>query len=179
MPISMDGAPILTHIAQYPTAPTETVYSRQWHTDIPTAVAREKGKARLIYLAEDIEASYFRNGAGDLGDLVTNALNWLVGDNRPLTVEGTGLVESYGWVTEPGYAVHLINYTNPNFRAGGSRQIYPVGAQKVRLVLADDKPVRQARLLRSNQALSVHQSGRVVEFTVPVLDDYEVAALEV
>jgi hypothetical protein len=179
MPISMDGAPILTHIAQYPTAPTETVYSREWHTDIPTAVVREKGKARLVYLAEDIEASYFRNSAGDLGDLVTNALNWLVGDNRPLSVEGTGLVESYGWVTEPGYAVHLINYTNPNFRAGGSRQVYPVGPQKVRLVLADDKPVRQARLLRSNQALTVNQSGRVVEFTVPALDDYEVAALEV
>ena len=37
-------------------------------------MAREKGKARLVYLAEDIEASYFRNSAGDLGDLVTNAL---------------------------------------------------------------------------------------------------------
>jgi hypothetical protein len=94
-------------------------------------------------------------------------------------VEGTGLVESYGWVTEPGYAVHLINYTNPNFRSGGSRQVYPVGTQTVRLVLTDDKPIRQARLLRSNQALTVSQTGRVVEFTVPALTDYEVAALEV
>jgi len=179
MPITAEGPPILTHIAQYPIAPTETVYSRQWHTNIPTVVAREKGKARLVYLAEDIEASYFRNSAGDLGDLVTNALNWLVGDDRPLSVEGTGLVESYGWVTEPGYAVHLINYTNPNFRSGGSRQVYPVGAQTVRLVLTDDKPIRQARLLRSNQALTVSQTGRVVEFTVPALTDYEVAALEV
>jgi hypothetical protein len=179
MPITADGAPILTHIAQYPIAPTETVYSRQWHTDIPTAVARDKGRARLVYLAEDIEASYFRNSAGDLGDLVTNALKWLVADDRPLIVEGPGLVESYGWVTEPGYAVHLINYTNPNFRSGGSRDIYPVGAQKVRLTLVDDKPIRQARLLRANQALPVKQTGRVVEFMVPALEDYEVAALEV
>jgi hypothetical protein len=179
MPITAEGAPILTHIAQYPMYPTEAVYSRQWHTDIPTAVALQKGKARLVYLAEDIEASYFRNSAGDLGDLVTNALNWLVGDDRPLTVEGSGLVESYGWVTEPGYAVHLINYTNPNFRSGGSRQVYPAGAQKVRLVLDNDKPIREARLLRSNQALRITQSGRVVEFTIPALEDYEVAALEV
>jgi hypothetical protein len=179
LPIAAQGAPILTHIAQYPMYPTEAVYSREWHTDIPTAVALEKGKARLVYLAEDIEASYFRNSAGDLGDLVTNALNWLVGDDRPLTVEGAGLVESYGWVTEPGYAVHLINYTNPNFRSGGSRQVYAVGPQKVRLVLADDRPILQAHLLRSNQPLAVSQSGRVVEFTVPALEDYEVAALEV
>jgi hypothetical protein len=179
MPITADEAPVLTHIAQYPIAPTETVYSRQWHTNVPTAVVREKGKARLVYLAEDIEASYFRNGAGDLGDLVINALHWLVGSDRPLTVEGNGLVESYGWVTEPGYAVHLINYTNPNFRSGGSRQVYAVGPQKVRLVLADDKPIRQAHLLCSNQVLTVSQSGRVVEFTVPALEDYEVAALEV
>ncbi|HVV28784.1 MAG TPA: alpha-amylase family protein [Rhizomicrobium sp.] len=179
VPITTDGAPILTHIAQYPTAPTETVYSRQWHTGIPTVAARQAGKSRLVYLAEDIEASYFRTSAGDLGDLVTNALNWLVADDRPLTVEGSGLVESYGWVTEPGYAVHLINYTNPNFRAGGSRDVYPVGAQRVRLILADDRPIRQARLLRSDQPLAVTQSGRAVEFTVPMLEDYEVATLEV
>jgi hypothetical protein len=54
-----------------------------------------------------------------------------------------------------------------------------VGAQKVRLVLDSDKPIRKAQLLRSNQALEIHQTGRVVEFTVPALEDYEVAALEV
>lgn len=92
---------------------------------------------------------------------------------------GNGLVETFGWVTEPGYAVHLINYTYPNFKSGARRASYSVGDQKVRLMLADSRPIRSARLLWANRTLPVSQNGNVVEFTIPDLVDYEVAALEV
>jgi hypothetical protein len=103
----------------------------------------------------------------------------MIGDNRPIQVEGTGLVETYGWETEVGYAVHLINYTNPNFRTTGSRQMYPVGDQKVRLTLPDLKPIKKATLLHSGQPLAFRQTGNLVEFTIPNLVDYEAAGLEV
>lgn len=179
MPIAADGPPILTNIAQYPWYPTEGVYSRQWHSDQPTIVAREQGQSRLVYLAGDIDAGYWRSGAGDLGDLVTNALRWLVRDTQPMTVEGDGLIEAYAWATEPGFAVHIVNHSQPGFRATAARKLVPAGPQKVRLMLPDAKPIRSGRLLWSNQPLPFMQTGRVVEFTVPNLDEYELAALEV
>lgn len=179
MPIAADGPPILTNIAQYPWYPTEGVYTRQWHSDQPTVVAREPGKSRLVYLAGDIDAGYWRSGAGDLGDLVTNALRWLVAGTQPMTVEGEGLVEAYAWATEPGYAVHLVNHSQPGFRATAARKLVPAGPQKVRLTLPDARTIRSARLLWAGQPLAFKQSGSVVKFTVPALDEYELAAFEV
>jgi hypothetical protein len=179
MPIAADGPPILTDIAQYPWYPTEGVYSRHWHTDQPTIVVREQDRSRLVYLAGDIEAGYWRSGAADLGDLVTNALRWLVAGTQPLIVEGEGLVEAYAWETEPGYAVHLVNHSQPGFRATAARKMVPAGPQKVRLTLPDARPVRGARLLWAGQTLPFTQMGSVVEFVIPDLDEYEVAAFEV
>jgi len=177
--VAADGPPILTNIAQYPWYPTEGVYSRHWHTDQPTVVVRELGQSRLVYLAGDIDAGYWRSGAADLGDLVTNALRWLIADTQPMTVVGEGLIEAYAWATEPGYAVHLVNHSQPGFRATAARKLVPAGPQKVRLTLPDDRAIRTARLIWANQPLPFTQTGNVVEFTIPNLDEYELAALEV
>jgi hypothetical protein len=179
VPIRHDGPLYMTNVAPYPSYPPEAVFSPKPHTDESVAVFRESGSSRLVYLAGDVEAAYARTGAADLGDLITNAIRWLLRDQGPLQVTGNGLVETFGWVTEPGYAVHLINYTYPNFKSGARRASYPVGDQKVRLVLADAKPIKSARLLWANKTLPVSQNGNVVEFTIPDLVDYEVAALEV
>jgi hypothetical protein len=179
VPIATDGPHILTNIAQYPWYPTEGVYTRQWHTDQPTVVAREQGASRLVYLAGDIEAGYWRSGAADLGDLATNALKWLVADTQPMTVEGAGVIEAYAWATEPGFAVHLVNHSQTGFRATAARNLVPAGPQKVQLTLPDARPIRRASLLRAGRALPFAQAANVVTFTVPALDDYEVAALEV
>lgn len=177
VPIAVEGKPILTHVAQYPWYPTEGVYSREPHTPFATVAVREAGGGRHVYLAGDVEAGYWRSGAGDQGDLVLNALRWQLGDSAPIRVEGDGLIETYGWETEPGYALHLVNHTQAGFRATASRGPCPLGMQKVRMVLADARPVK-ATLLRSGKALAMKQTGPVVTFGVPGLVDYEVVALE-
>lgn len=179
VPIVADSAPLLTHIAQYPTSPTEAVYPRGPSEKVPTLVARERGASRLVYFAEDIDAGFWRSGASDLGDLLANAIKWLTRGESPMTVSGNGLIEAYGWETEPGYAVHVVNYTNPAFRGGTMRAVHAVGPQQVKLTLRDAKPVRTARLLRAGESLAFRQAGNVIEFTFPKLVDYEVAALQV
>jgi hypothetical protein len=139
---------------------------------------REVDDARLVYLAGDVEAGYWRSGAGDQGDLVLNAVRWLLRDTQPISVRGDGLVEVYGWETEPGFALHLDNHTSPGFRATAARGLCPLGPQQVRMTLPAARPIRQARLLRSGEALPIRQEGATVEFTVPGLADYEVVALE-
>jgi hypothetical protein len=179
IPIEAEGQPIMTLIDPYPTYPTEQAYSRTPHTDKPAIVLREIGAARLAHFAGDVEGTFWRSDASDLGDLVANTVKWLVRDDPGLTVDGDGLVEIFGWQTEPGYALHLVNYTNPSAKHGLFRRTYPVGAQRVRLTLPSAAPIRRATLLRAGTPLDVRQDGRRVEFVVPSVADYEVAALEV
>jgi hypothetical protein len=179
VPIAVDGPPILTHIAQYPWYPTEGVYSRQPHTPFATLAVREAGEARLVHFAGDVEAGYWRSGAGDQGDLVLGALRWQLRETQPITVTGDGLLEVYGWETEPGYALHLVNHTTPGFRATATRGLCPLGPQAVRMTLPNARPITRATLLRSGQAVAVRQDGATVRFTVPGVVDYEVVALEV
>ncbi len=178
VPIAAEGTAILTHVPRYPWYPTEAVFPREPRTDSPTVVARERGRSRIAHLAGDVEAGYWRTGAGDLGDLVTNALQWINGDGGAFQVEGEGLVETFGWRTEPGYAVHLVNFTNPNFRAAALRRAHRVGPQTVSMRVPASFQVTEARLLRSERSVPVRRTAKGIEFVVPDLVDYEVAALE-
>jgi hypothetical protein len=94
-----------------------------------------------------------------------------------VTVEGDGIIECFAWETEPGFALHLVNYTNPNMHRGWLRRHYPIGEQKVRMILPADRKVARVELLRAERAIAFRQSGNTVEFTIPGVGDYEVAAL--
>jgi len=179
VPISTQDAPILTHIPQHPVYPVEAVFPPNSHTDEQTLVAREVGKSRLVYIAEDIEAGYWRASTGDLGDLVVDALLWLTRDQRPLRIDGPGLLETTAFQTEVGYAVHLVNHTNPNFRGGSFREAFVMGPQKVTLTATSTKRVKSAQLLRAEVAVPFMQTGATLEVTVPSVGEYEVVAFEV
>jgi hypothetical protein len=60
---------------------------------------------------------------------------------------------------------------------GWLRRHYPIGPQKVRLDLPEGRSAARVELLRSGKQVAFRQEGRVLEFTVPGVDDYEVAAV--
>ena len=178
IPIEAEGAPVLTLIDPYPIYPTEQTYSRAAHTAKPAVVLRERGRSRLAHFAGDVEGSFWRTGDDDLAALIANTIRWVAHDDIGPVVEGDGLIETFAWQTEPGYAVHLINYTNPNAYAKTFRKQYRIGPQSVRLTLPDAKPIRRATLLRAGTGVPFQQTGRTLSFTVPGLAEYEVAAFE-
>src|SRR5205085_11824510 len=114
----------------------------------PALVLRETGSSRLAHLTGDNEATYWRTSMDDLGKLVANTVRWVIRDDAGMSVDGDGLLEVVPWQTEPGYAVHLVTYTNPNAYTGNFRRHYPVGPQRVRLTLPADTRIRRATLLR-------------------------------
>jgi hypothetical protein len=177
VPFQADGPLYLTHVDFYPQRSPEEIYPRENHTRDSVAVFREIGASRHVYFGHDIDACFKRTNAGDLRDILAAALRWISRDEQPVTVKGDGLVEIFGWVTEPGYAVHMVNYSYPNFKFGPQRHVVAVGPQQVRISV--DKPIRTVRLLQAGQSAPFRQNGAVVEFTVPNLHQYEVAALEV
>ena len=157
--------------------PPELSYPLQDHTNEPAIVVRQSGKSRLVYFPGDIERTMWRSGHTDLARLLQNAIRWVSGAAQPVTISGDGVVETFAWETQAGFAVHVLNYTNPAMHRGWIRQFYPIGAQKVRMSLPQGRRVTRVELLRAEKNIPFTQSGGAIEFTIPSVLDYEVAAL--
>ena len=83
------------------------------------------------------------------------------------------------WETAPGYAVHMLNYTNPNAHHGWMGSVYPLGAQTIRMRLPAGVKVKSVELLRAERSVSFATADGILRFTVPQIGDYEVAAVTV
>ena len=122
--------------------PPELSYPDPSHTREPAVVLREKGKSRLIYFPGDVDRTLWHSGHTDLSRLLRNSIRWVAGQEQPITIEGEGLIEPFAWETEAGYAVHVLNYTNPAVHRGWIREFYPIGEQHVRMRLPEGRECR-------------------------------------
>jgi hypothetical protein len=179
IPLAPIADPVMTMIKPYPVYPPEAVFMREALGDSPSIVLREKGASRLAYLAGDMDASYWRTDNRDLGRQLSNTIEWILNGKNPVTVGGDGLMEVFAWETEPGFALHLVNYNGPQAFRGRMRTPLPLGAQTVRFELPRDVKVKTISLLKAGTTVQFRQTGKLVEFTVPAVKTYEVAALEV
>ena len=177
LPVKARTPQAMTVVPPYPAFPPEMVYTRTPKTDEPAIVITEEGMSRRVWLPGDVERSFWRSGDGDLSRVLQQAIRWVARDRMPVRVTGDGLVELFAWETEPGYAVHILNYTNPNFALGWFRETYPLGAQAVRLELPEGVKVRKVQALRAGAELKFKVTGQTLEFTLPGVRDYEIAAV--
>jgi hypothetical protein len=177
LPVAPVEAPVLTVVPGFVAYPPELAYPPQPRTDEPAVVLRENGNSRLAWFPGDIERTMWRSGHTDLSRLLQNSIRWVAGVVQPVTVEGEGLVELFAWETDAGFAVHALNYTNPNAHRGWIREFYPIRDQKVRMKLPEGRKVTRVELLRAEANIAFKTVGGAVEFTIPRVLDYEVAAL--
>jgi hypothetical protein len=170
---------VLTVVPGFVQYPPELAYPAVHDTEEPAVVLRESGQSRTVYFPGDIERSYWLTGHGDLLRLMTNAIRWCTYNEKIVDVRGDGSIELFAWETEPGYAIHILNYTNPNAHHGWLDSAYALGAQNVSLKLPAGVSVRSADLLRAERAVPFHVEERTLRFTIPAVEDYEVAAVTV
>ncbi len=181
------GPTPLTLVPRYPTFPPEMVFPRTPRTDQPAVVLREAGNSRIAYFPGDIDRTSWRSGNTDLSLMLQNSIRWVLGEApQPASLSGDGIVELFAWETEPGYALHVLNYTNPNMTRGFIRRFYPIGRQKVEFRIPPGKTISRVRALRApyqhgtgraGRDLPFKQLGRNIRFEVPSVVDYEVVAL--
>ena len=119
----------------------------------------------------------WKSGHTDLARLLQNSIRWVAGANPPVTIRGDGVIEAFAWETEAGFAVHVLNYTNPAMHRGWLRAFYPIGAQHVQLMLPANRRVTRVELLRAEADIPFQVAGGAVLFTIPSVADYEVAAV--
>ena len=177
VPVAPVEGPILTVVPGFVAYPPELSYPLQSHTNEPAVVVREKGSSRLVYFPGDIERTMWQSGHTDLARLLQNSIRWVAGTNPPVTIEGEGVIETFAWETEAGFAVHVLNYTNPAMHRGWIRNFYPIGAQKVRMALPAGRRVTRVELLRAGTDIPFRVATGTIEFIIPKVLDYEVAAI--
>ena len=179
IPLKPVQDPVLTVVPGFVRYPPELAYPPQSNTDEPAVVLGETGSSRHAYFPGDIERTYWLTGHGDLLRLLDNTIRWLTRDERLVEVEGDGLIELFCWETDPGYAVHLLNYNNPDAQHGWLQSISPIGPQIVRMKLPAGVHVKSIQLLKAESKVAFSQEGDAVRFTVPHVEDYEVAAITI
>lgn len=179
IPLEPTPDAVMTFINPYPVYPPEAVYAREPATNLPSVVMREAGQSRLVYFAGDMDATYWRMDNVDLGRQITNAVRWMLHGGGSVQVQGDGLMEVIAWQTEPGFAIHMLNYNGPNAFRGRMRKLVPLGEQAVRVELPQGAIIKSASLLRAGTAIKFQQTGHTVELTVTSVKDYEVIAMVV
>jgi hypothetical protein len=177
MPLKPIENPVLTVVPGYTAYPPELSYPPVSQTSEPAVVLRERGASRLAYFPGDVEPTMWLSGHTDISRLLQNTIRWVAGGQAPVTIQGKGLIEVFAWETQPGFAVHVLNYTNPNAHRGWIREFYPIGAQQVKFKLLAGRRVTRVELLRAERDIPFHAVGDSIEFAIPSVLDYEVAAL--
>ncbi len=179
LPIKPVPEPILTVVPGFVQYPPELAYPPVSHTDEPAVVLRETGSSRIAWFPGDIERTYWLTGHGDLLRLLHNTIRWITHDESIVHVEGDGFIEFFAWETSPGYAIHLLNYTNPNAHHGWMQSIYPLGPQIVSMTLPAGMKVKSVELLSAGSTVPFRLEGETLRFTIPRVEDYEVAAITI
>jgi hypothetical protein len=179
VPLKPVQNPVLTVVPGFVRYPPELAYPPGTHIEEPAVVLRETGFCRMAYFPGDVERSYWLTGHGDLLRLLHNTIRWITRDERVVHVEGEGFIEMFSWETTSGYAVHLLNYTNPNTHHGWMQSIYPLGPQTVWMKLPQGLRVKSIELLQAGKSVVFSLDGQVLQFTIPRVEDYEVAAITV
>jgi FHA domain len=172
------GALYLSVIPSYPSYPPEMVYPRIHRTNEPAAVFHQQGPSRIVYFPGDIDRTLLRSGHPDFSRILNNAILWILNGQQPLvSVEGKGMLELFAWETEPGFTLHVLNYTNPGLTHPFVSDLYPIGPLQVRFQDSAGRIIRSVRALRASRELAFKQSAGAVTFEVPAVSDYEVIAL--
>ena len=180
VPVARTGenSAALTVIPSYPAFPPEMVYPRTTRSDEPAAMLRGVGSSRIAYFPGDVDRTFLRSGHPDFRRLLVNTVDWLLnGAEPPARVEGEGLVELFAWETDSGFALHMLNYTNPGFARPFVSKFYPLGPMRVTFNLPNEREIESVTALQSGHKLEFKQAGRQVTFAVPQIIDYEVIAL--
>lgn len=174
-----EGEAQLTVIPHYMNAMPELIFPRVARTDQPAGVFRElNSSSRIAYFPGDIDRTAWRSGHPDFTRLIANSVRWLMGSSpMPVTVEGKGLIEVFAWKTEPGFALHILNYTNPNMLRAAVREIYPVGPLSVSFNVPAGRKITRVQLLKVQKNLPFKYEGATVRFEIESVADYEVVAL--
>lgn len=168
----------LTVVPSYPDLPMEEVYPRAAKTKDAGVFVREVGRGRVVYFPWDIDRTFWEILNVDHLKLLRNAVVWATDEPQAVSVKGPGVLDIAVWTQRNSMTVHLVNLTNPMMMKGPIREIIPVAAQQLRLVVPAGKRVGKVALLVANTEIAYRRDGPAIVVEIPSVGLHEVVALD-
>jgi hypothetical protein len=106
-------------------------------------------------------------------------VDWATGGERPVFVDGQGLIDVTLWKQKQSMTMHLVNLTNPMTMKGPFRELIAIGEQKVRVKLPDGMKPKRVHLLKADRAAEQRVERGWLHVRVPSVLDHEVIAIDV
>ena len=94
----------------------------------PGVFLRRFGKGRVVYFPWDIDRVYWEVMVDDHGRLLRNAIDWALNEERPVIVDGPGVLDVTMWKQKNSMTVHMVNLTNPMMMRPSFREMIAVSA---------------------------------------------------
>ncbi|MFC5260886.1 alpha-amylase family protein [Kribbella qitaiheensis] len=162
-------------IPDFPDLPMEEVYSRH-DPDRPAVICRQNANGgRVVYFPFNLGSIFWEALQSDHGLLVANAVDWALGKEPEVTVEGAGLLDLAVHRGENSVAVVIVNLTNPMAMRGPIRETLPLPPQTVSVAVPDG-PVKGSLLVAGVEVEPTVANGRA-EITIPTAGLLEVVHL--
>jgi hypothetical protein len=140
-------------------------------TDDSGLVIQEMGKGKAAWLPWDIGGLYFRHSSEAHSRLLSDLIDAMLPNGRQLKSNAHPLVEITFMRQKDRQLMHFINLT------GHSDTAYfnPVPMTNIQVRVKGD--FRSGHAIRSGETIAVKNNDGYAEFTLPVLDEYEMIEL--
>ena len=133
----------------------------------------------MAYFPNDLDRTFWEVLSPDHALLLRNTVDWASGSDRPVYVDGPGVVDVTVWRQNTSMTVHLVNLTNPMFMKGPYRELVPLPPQRVRVKLPDGAKPRRVHLLAADRTpAGISFSAGWLSCSVPTVGDHEIVAID-
>ncbi|HEX7350004.1 alpha-amylase family protein [Brachybacterium sp.] len=161
----------------FPDLPMEDMFPRDEQPGAPQILASHVGEGRTVYIAGDIDRIFDEVANPDLGGMMVGSLEWVADEwPSPVIVDAPGLLEVTVWSHGNGFAVHLVNHSNPMAMRGPARELMPHPGATVTM----DCPARPAavQLLRPRREPTWSWDSGSLVVHVDAIGDIDIIAVD-
>lgn len=176
--VDNDTEVLLTYVPQFPVYPPETAWMREPVTNIPGLVTRATGKGgKIIFVPADVDKQYAINNHPDHANLIKNITNWVLGDDIPLRVNGTGLIDVHLYQQKDRLVMHVVNLTSAATWRQPLEEFIAVGPFEFKVRLPEKMRGKNVQLKVSNEKIDTTVTKGWTAFTIKSLLDHELVII--
>jgi hypothetical protein len=169
--LQAEGTSPITFIPPSMYGPPEFVHIDWKDTDDPGLLMKEIGKGQLAWLPWNIGALYYRHSSEAHAELLSDLVDTMLPQGRQLKSNAHPLVEITFMRQNNRRLMHFINLSGH----ADTAYFNPVPMKDIQVNVKG--AFRSGRALRSRQTVAIKNNAGYSQFTLPLLEEYELVDL--
>lgn len=169
--LQTDGSSPITFIPPSMYGPPEFVHIDWKDTDDPGLLMKNIGKGKLAWLPWDIGGLYYRHSSEAHAKLLSDLVDTMLPQGRQLESNAHPLVEITFMRQNNRRLMHFINLSGH----ADTAYFRPIPMTNIQVSVKGN--IRSGHALRSGQTVALTQNAGYSEFTLPLLEEYELLDL--